>query len=425
MKPRPIKLCLMVLMMAGIYISGLVVGFFVICYIPGSRNREHFWELENQFAAQYAQTGGMNRASTLNGVALLAYDSNGVLLDQTVYTSRVFQNFITEARQNDLKKILEGKDTFRLVLLVQDRTVGLGYTSLAYIGIPMVTDGKITGAMVWVVELRDLPDTLLGYFYVFTAVFAVVVVFVLLSLRNQRRYDRMRRNYTDNITHALKSPIASIKALTEALSDGMEKSPADRNVYYGMIIREANRQERMIHDVLELSKLQSYCVDCPRQAVDAADVFPPVFEKYASLCDLMGIDFSVSEEFEHLPKLYTHAASVQQILETLFDNALKFVPEDGAIRVSAAKSRKRLTVCIADNGKGIPPKDLPHIFERFYRANRNDNESGNGLGLAIAKELAANLKEKVWLRSEENVGTEAFLTVSLKSRSCVGKHCGI
>ena len=423
MKPRPVKLCLIALMMICIYVFGLVVGTLVICYIPGSRNREQFWELENQFAEQYAKDGRMNRASTMGGVALLAYDSNGVLLDQTVYTSRVFQNFITEARQNDLKKILEGKNTFRLVLLVKDRTVGLGYTSLAYIGIPMVTDGKITGAMVWVTEIRDLPDTILGYFYVFTAVFAVVAAFALLSIRNQRRYDRMRRNYTDNITHALKSPIASIKALTEALSDGMEKSPADRNVYYGMIIREANRQERMIHDVLELSKLQSYCADFPRQAVDASEVFSPVFEKYASLCDLMGIDFSVSEEFDHLPRLYTHAASVQQILETLFDNALKFVPENGTIHVSVTKSRKRLTVCIADNGKGISSKDLPHIFERFYRANRNDNESGNGLGLAIAKELAANLNEKVWLRSEENVGTEAFVTVSLQNWKCFGKYC--
>lgn len=423
MKPRPIKLCLIALMLAGTYILGLVVGVYVMCYIPGTRDREQFWALEKQFAAQYAESGRMDRASTMGGVALLAYDSNGVLLDQTVYTSRVFQDFITEARQNDLQKILSGKNTFRLVLLVKDRTVGLGYTSLAYIGIPMVKDGKITGAMVWVAELRDLPDTLLGYFFVFTAVFAMVALFVLLSLRNQRRYEQMRRNYTDNITHALKSPIASIKALTEALSDGMEKSPSDRNVYYGMIIREANRQERMIHDVLELSKLQSYCVDCPRQAVAAADVFAPVFEKYASLCDLMGVAFSVSEEFEHLPKLYTHAPSVQQILETLFDNALKFVPECGSICVSAAVSHKRLTICIADNGKGIPAKDLPHIFERFYRANRTDNDSGNGLGLAIAKELAANLNEKVWLRSKEKVGTEAFLTVSLKRRQCFSKHC--
>ncbi|MGN0968439.1 MAG: sensor histidine kinase [Oscillospiraceae bacterium] len=423
MKPRPIKLCLIALMMACIYVLGLVVGVFVICYIPGSRNREQFWKLENQLAAQYIENGGMSRASTMGGVALLAYDSKGVLLDQTVYTSRVFQNFISEARQNDLKEILEGKNTFRLVLLAEDRTVGLGYTSLAYVGVPLVTDGKITGAMVWVVELRDLPDTIVGYICVFTAIFAMAAGFTFLSLRNQRRYERMRRNYTDNITHALKSPIASIKALTEALSDGMEKSPADRNVYYGMIIREANRQERMIHDVLELSKLQSYCVDCPRKIVDAADVFAPVFEKYASLCDLMGIDFLVSEEFEHLPRLYTHAASVQQILETLFDNALKYVPENGTICVSVTKSRRRITVCIADNGKGISAKDLPHIFERFYRANRNDNESGNGLGLAIAKELASNLNEKVWLRSEENVGTEAFLTVSLKKWKYFREQC--
>jgi signal transduction histidine kinase len=416
MKPRPVRLWLIALMLAGIYILGLIVGLLVICYIPGSRNKEQFWALEDQFAAQYVQSGGMARASTMGGVALLTYDANGVLLDQRVYSSRVFQNFITEARQNDLEKILEGEDTFRLVLLVKDRTVGLGYTSLAYIGVPLVRDGRTAGAMVWVVELRDLPDTLLGFACVFTAVFTVAAAFALLSLRNQRRNERMRRNYTDNITHALKSPIASIKALTEALSDGMEKDPADRNVYYGMILREANRQERMIHDVLELSKLQSYPVACPRQAVDAAEVFSPVLEKYASLCDLMGVGFTVDEELSRLPRLYTHTRSVQQILEILLDNALKFVPEEGAIHVSAVRSHRRLTVCIADNGKGISPRDLPHIFERFYRANRTDDQSGNGLGLAIAKELAGNLRERIWLRSEEGVGTRAYFTVALRSR---------
>jgi signal transduction histidine kinase len=84
--------------------------------------------------------------------------------------------------------------------------------------------------------------------------------------------------------------------------------------------------------------------------------------------------------------------------------------------VSAVRSHRRLTVCIADNGKGISPRDLPHIFERFYRANRTDDQSGNGLGLAIAKELAGNLRERIWLRSEEGVGTRAYFTVALRSR---------
>lgn len=412
-KPRkqPMKTGTIALILAGIYLLGLILGVWLISYLPSGMKRVGLVYIVNNLAAQYAESGQID-PSPMSGAAAMVYAPDGELLDFFKHTHRVYHDFQGQGRK-DLPRILKGEETIRLVLFARDNST-LGYTSLVYVGMPLTTDGEITGALVWVRELRDLLESILGYVCVYTVVFTAAAVFMLLNLRRQRQYEQLRRHYIDNITHELKTPVASIKALAEALSDGMEKSPADRSVYYGMILREANRQERMICDVLELSKLQSYRADMVKRPVAAADIFQPICEKYASLCDLMGITFTVSEEIRTLPELMTDPQYIPVVLNALLSNALKFVPEGGAIRVSAQTSRRRVTVCVADNGKGISRDELPHIFERFYKGSRNDNEAGSGLGLAIAKEIMDNMKEKLWIRSKEGVGTEAYFTMTLK-----------
>lgn len=411
MRKKPMKTGTMALILAGIYLLGLVFGIWLISYMPSGMKRVGMTYMVNDLAEHYSETGQIDLAH-MSGVAAMVYAPDGALLDSFRNTHRVFQDFEAQGRRN-LSQNLEGKVTIRLVLFARDNST-LGYTSLLYVGTPLFTDGALTGALVWVRELRDLLEAILGFSIVFTAVFAAAAVFMLLSLRRQQQYEQLRRSYIDNITHELKTPVASIKALTEALSDGMEKNPGDRNTYYGMILREANRQERMICDVLELSKLQSCHTDMARKPVEAAEVFRPVCEKYAALCDLMGITFTVSQEFQNLPELVTDPKYIPVVLNALLSNALKFVPEGGNIQVSAQAARRRATVCVADSGKGISKEELPHIFERFYKGSRNDNETGSGLGLAIAKEIMDGLGEKLWIRSKEGVGTAAYFTVTLK-----------
>ncbi|MGM9608333.1 MAG: sensor histidine kinase [Oscillospiraceae bacterium] len=411
MRKKPMKTGTIALILAGIYLLGLVFGVWLISYLPSGMKRAKLTTTACNLAARYAESGQIDPLPR-SGAAVIVYSSDGQLRDLFQQNERIYHDFAEEGRK-DLPKILQGKESLRLILFARDNTT-LGYTSLVYAGVPMVTDGEITGALIWVWELHDLLESILGYICAFTFVFAVAALFMLLSLRRQRQYEQMRRNYIDNITHELKTPVASIKALTEALSDGMEKSPGDRNTYYGMILREANRQERMICDVLELSKLQSCHTDIVRKPVEAAGIFQPVCDKYATLCDLMGVTFTVSEEVKNLPELVTDPKYIPVVLNALLSNALKFVQEGGTIRVSAQLSRRRATICIADNGKGISKDELPHIFERFYKGSRNDNETGSGLGLAIAKEITDNMKEKLWIRSKEGVGTAAYFTVTLK-----------
>ena len=412
MRRKPMKSSTVALILVFIYVVGLLVGFGVVCYLLSASKRPGLAYVTDMMAADYSATGKMD-PSPISGRVGIVYNTAGEAVDLFQANGRPIYFDFTKQGTKYLPKVLKGNETLHLVLFAKDDTT-LGYTSLVYFGIPLMDGETVTGALLWVRELQDLLETLLAFFCTFTVVFAVVTVFILLNLRNQRRYEQMRRHYIDNITHELKTPVASIKALAEALSDGMEKSPIDRSVYYGMIIREANRQERMICDVLELSKLQSFQIKLTKQPVDSESLFAPVLEKYASYCDLMGISLLIDDSIQSIPELYTDSKHIQVVLDALLSNAIKFVSDEGTIRVSAHLSRKQATICIADNGKGISRQELPRVFERFYKVSRNDNESGSGLGLAIAREITDNLHEKLWIESEEGTGTQAYFTVSLK-----------
>ncbi len=411
MKRKPISNRMVALILAAIYVAGVALGIFVVSYLVSGAKRDKLIGMTATMAAQYQESGTAN-PSTMSGRAVLVYSSEGELLDQLKGNGYpIHFDFAAEGNQH-VGKVLRGESFMHLIFFAPNDTT-LGYTSLIYIGVPLTEGEKTTGAFFWVMELRDLLETLLAVLCTFTAVFVMMALFTLQHLRTQRRYEQMRRDYVDNITHELKTPIASIKALAEALSDGMEKSSADRNVYYGMILREANRQERMVCDALELSKLQSYRVQMKKMPLTAADAFGSVLEKYASLCDLMGITFVVDDSLMQLPMLNTNEKYISTVMDAVLGNAVKFVPEEGTIRVSARAGRRRAAITVEDNGVGIAKEELPHVFERFYKGHRNDNAGGSGLGLAIAKEITDNMKETIQIHSEEHSGTRVSFTVSL------------
>ena len=411
MRRKPISNRMVALILVAIYIVGVILGIFVVSYLVSGAKRARLTAMTTVLAAQYQESGEAD-ASVMSGRAVLVFSADGQLVERVESGGYpVHFDFEVEGRRH-LDDVLEGKTPMKLVFFAPNDTT-LGYTSLLYIGVPLTEEGEITAAFFWVMELRDLLETLLAVLCTFTGVFALMALFTLQNLRTQRRYEQLRRDYVDNITHELKTPIASIKALAEALSDGMEKSPADRNVYYGMILREANRQERMVCDALELSKLQSYRIQLKKEPLQAAQVFSPVLEKYFSLCDLMGITLTVDPSVDALPTLYTNEKYIYTVLDALLGNAVKFVPEEGEIRISAQISRRRAVITVADNGVGIAKEEIPHVFERFYKGHRSDNESGSGLGLAIAKEITDHMKETICIHSEENCGTRVSFTVTL------------
>ncbi len=277
---------------------------------------------------------------------------------------------------------------------------------------PLIVNRNVEGYAYIVGRLTDLPVTLLLYAVVYTALFCVFAAVILANNHYNRRLTQIRQNYVSNISHDLKSPIASCKALTETLSDGLVQDATTQAQYYGIMLRELNRLERFVSDMLELSRIQSGMA-FHKSRHKTMEVLSEITEKYAVLCDELDIHFIVDESLSSLPTLYTDKACCVRILDVLLDNATKFVDIGGTIRLSASTDGKKVTLCVEDDGIGISKADQEKIFQRFYSISSERNRSGTGLGLAIAQEMCTGLKEKIWVESKLGKGTKFCFTVSM------------
>lgn len=406
-KPYMLPVVLIVL-----YLACLLLGAYVISAFPIYRQEEVFG-IEARRIAQEHLEGTEEALDALTGanMRILIYDVRGTCQRYVAPGDPHSAGSVDALLQRDIPAVLTGKEVFRTAFARE--TQRMFPDILVVVGTPVRDQDSVVGAVFLVKNLLDLPTAVLAYAIYFTIFYWLSAFFIVSNIRKNKKLDKLRETYIANVTHALKTPVASIKALAETLCDDVEPDPDQQRVYYGMILREANRQHHMIQDILELSKLQSDGMDFTKTKIYADAAFGPVLDKYAALCDCMGIALHISQEISRLPPLYTNAASVRQLLEILLDNALKFVPEGGDIWMDVVCGRNKATICVRDNGIGIAEEALPRVFERFYKCSHDFNASGSGLGLAIAEEIVSGLKEKIWVESKLGKGTSFFFTVHL------------
>lgn len=236
-------------------------------------------------------------------------------------------------------------------------------------------------------------------------------ILTLFLVKKNNDFERMQREYVDNISHELKSPLASVRALTTAIHDGLVKDENKQKHYCSIMLNEINHLERTVSDMLELSRIQNHQVDCEKQIYTAYDLFGDVIAKRQALCEDLNIDLRMSPSLDEYPFMQTNKLLASRLLDILLDNAIKFTPVDGHVHIIMSYNQKQVTISVRDSGPGIPAEDKPHIFERFYKADKAHNEKGSGLGLAIAKEIADSLGEKLWLASTRPEGAEFSFTI--------------
>lgn len=283
------------------------------------------------------------------------------------------------------------------------------------IGTPIVKQGKTIGILFLLEPTSEFQAVLNGFYLVFTATLLVGTLFIgyfLSSYLNElKKLEKVRQDYIANISHELKSPIASIRALTETLSDGLVRNEDKVNNYYSIILSECARLQRLIYDILELSRMQNNQTIWDKQAIPTDELIAFIDSKYSFLSDEMGIDFEITDQARTLPVIYSNKDKLIQLINILVDNALKFVGEDGKIIVDAEVHTKYITIRIIDNGSGISTEDLPYIFDRFYKSEKSHNGKGSGLGLSIARTIVSGLDETIVARSEYGVGSIFEFTV--------------
>lgn len=234
------------------------------------------------------------------------------------------------------------------------------------------------------------------------------VVGLFKDMTEMERTERMRREYVANVSHELRTPLTAVRGLLEPLADGMVRDEADRQRYYKIMLHEVERLSRLITDMLALSRLQSGTDYMELSRVDLKELISDIAMGYSSAASQKGINLEV--DCADVSDALTDADRIEQVLVILLDNAMRYTPEGGTVKISL-RSGNKLLVSVEDNGCGIPEKDIPHIFERFYKVDKSRGDGGTGLGLSIAKHVMDKLGEDITVNSELGKGTCFTFTV--------------
>ncbi len=205
--------------------------------------------------------------------------------------------------------------------------------------------------------------------------------------RERQALDNERRDLTAAISHDLRTPLSSMRAMVEALDDTVVEGEEVRR-YYATMRREIDRLSRMIDDLFELAQLDAGALKLQRKATDVTEIAGEVVDALQAPARKKSISLSLSGERRLIATV--DGARIERALANLVRNAIEHTPDGGAVRVDVAPAPGGVHVTVADSGDGIEAADLPHIWERFYRAeksrNRRDsNGDGAGLGLAIVR----------------------------------------
>lgn len=213
-------------------------------------------------------------------------------------------------------------------------------------------------------------------------------VSVFYDITEIKRLENVRREFVANVSHELKTPLTSIRGYTETLLGGaLEDSEVSRR-FLEKIQKNAARLQSLVEDVLELSKIESGRLNLKLESIDMLSFVRSIFNDFAERAAQKSIRLSY-EISDSLPQLQADSSALNHILTNLVDNALKYTPEKGEIKVKVSNDVKYMHVAVIDNGIGIPKEDLGRIYERFYRVDkaRSKEEGGTGLGLAIVKHM--------------------------------------
>jgi len=209
------------------------------------------------------------------------------------------------------------------------------------------------------------------------------------TMEELRQADRMRRELVANVSHDLRSPLASIQGYLETvhIKDG-SLDPAERQRYVKTALRNARRLSDLVGELFELSKLETKQVEPTIEPFPIAELVQDVVMQYQPQAEGQGVDLRVELPERHA-RVEADIGLVERALSNLIDNAIHYTPEGGQVQVLVRNEEHKVCVAVADTGPGIPEDDLPHIFERFYRVDKSrDREKGGaGLGLAIAKTI--------------------------------------
>ncbi len=279
----------------------------------------------------------------------------------------------------------------------------------------VVRDGRLAGdpdaePATHFIEMGRPRRTVQAFSYPIPSDDAPLVLVVLRDITEFRRTEAVRRDFVANVSHDLRTPIASMKALVETLLDGALEDETVARDFLSRIQVEVDDLARLVEELLQLSRAEAGQIELHLAPGDVEPIVRRVIDRMRAQASLKQIEISLDSE-AGLPQAMFDADRIEQVLVNLVHNAVKFTPTGRKIALRVRASDEAVITSVQDSGPGLEPGDLDRVFERFYKADRSRSASGSGLGLAIAKHLIQLHGGRIW--AESDYGRGATFSFSL------------
>ena len=240
------------------------------------------------------------------------------------------------------------------------------------------------------------------------------VLVVIHDVTEQRKSEQSKREFVANVSHELRTPLTNIKAYAETIISSGDDLPGElRSNFLAVIVSEADRMTRIVQDLLTLSKIDYGKMEMNISRFSFRKAVENVYEAAKLNAEQNHHHTMTLTEEADIPDVNGDRERIEQVVTNIVSNAVKYTPDGGKIEIHVGKSGKNVYVRVSDNGIGIPEKDLPRLFDRFYRVDkaRSRESGGTGLGLSIAQEILKQHKGTIRIDSVYGEGTDVRITL--------------
>ncbi|MCP8617090.1 two-component system histidine kinase PnpS [Salirhabdus salicampi] len=240
------------------------------------------------------------------------------------------------------------------------------------------------------------------------------VVLAFHDVTDMKRLEEMRKDFVANVSHELKTPITSIKGFAETLLEGAHKDPNTLEQFLSIIYKESRRLQLLIHDLLELSKLEKDEFHLIKEEVRPARLVEDILQLVEHIYQEKQV--SLETNLDKDATFMGDAPRIKQLLLNIISNAIQYTPKYGKVYINVQQLDNNIEISVKDTGIGIPSEDIPRIFERFYRVDkaRSRNSGGTGLGLAIVKHIVEAHDGEIEVESKVDEGTTFIIRFEKK-----------
>lgn len=226
--------------------------------------------------------------------------------------------------------------------------------------------------------------------------------------------DKENKELISNISHDLKTPITAVKGYVEGIMDGVADTPEKVDQYIRTIYNKTNEMDHLINELTFYSKIDTNRIPYSFSRLNVEDYFSDCAEEIGLELEMRGIELVYANYVEKEVKVIADGEQIRRVIHNIINNAIKYMDKPkGIIQIRVKDVGDFIRVEIEDNGKGIGARDLPYIFDRFYRTDvsRNSSKGGSGIGLSVVKKIVEDHGGKVWATSRLGIGTIMYFVI--------------